>query len=262
MLYKKEEAKSLRRGNGRTMAYDMEQAKAMVIDTKDAKTRYKPGEEISFKGVKVTYGGEDVTGSCVFSVDEGTLWKASDTTLDVGVSLPTPEVMVTGTFTLKKKKSVFPILLIPLGLLSAGLAGWFIASQPKPNQFPEGDTGTYMIPQGEMTDEEAQQLVNDMAERSRITVSLAPEMALKEDGSLRVNLVVPEGNNGLSERVEVEQDGKVVYQSGVVRPGNRLEWGNGTQGAHAGSATATVYAISDDADFGNPVSVEVTITEA
>jgi hypothetical protein len=101
-----------------------------------------------------------------------------------------------------------------------------------------------------------------MAERSRITVSLAPEMALKEDGSLRVNLVVPEGNNGLSERVEVEQDGKVVYQSGVVRPGNRLEWGNGAQGAHAGPATATVYAISDDADFGNPVSVEVTITEA
>lgn len=91
-------------------------------------------------------------------------------------------------------------------------------------------------------------------------MSMAPEMVLRDNGELRVNLVVPEGNNGLSERLEIEQDGKVVYRSGVVIPGNRLEWGKDST-AHEGAATATVYAVRDEADFGNPVSVEVEIVK-
>ena len=103
-------------------------------------------------------------------------------------------------------------------------------------------------------------MLDEMAERSRITVSLAPDMRLRKGGELRVNLVVPEDNNGISERIEVEQDGAVVYRSGVVEPGRTLEWGIGSE-AHEGPATATVYAVGDDgSDFGNPVSVEVTVT--
>ena len=133
-------------------------------------------------------------------------------------------------------------------------------THPAEPAFPEGETGSYLIPKGDMSDEEAQRMLDEMTEKSRITVSLAPEMRLRDNGDMRVNLVVPEGNNGLSERLEVEQDGRVVYRSGVVPPGNRLEWGSNSQ-AHEGDATATVYAVQDEADFGNPVSVEVTIVK-
>lgn len=146
-------------------------------------------------------------------------------------------------------------LLLAAALVTLGVCLGFSARRAEP---PAGEAGAYAIPQGSMSDEEALAMVDEMAEASRITVSLAPEMALAEDGRLRVNLVVPEGNNGLSERVEVEQDGSVVYRSGVVDPGYVLEWGEGSS-AHAGAATATVYAIRDGADFGNPVSVEVAV---
>ena len=153
-----------------------------------------------------------------------------------------------------KKKWLLPLILL---LLCLALAAGLIVALNTPRA--SGDTGTYVIPQGSMTSAEAQALLDEQTESSRITVSLAPTMRLTSDGSLRANFIVEEPNNGLSERLEIEQDGRVVYASGTVRPGYAIEWCQAPE-AHAGPALATVYALDDaGADRGNPVSVEVQI---
>lgn len=125
---------------------------------------------------------------------------------------------------------------------------------------PKGDTGSYLIPQGDMTDEQAREMLDAQAEASRITVSLRPEPELV-DGQLHVNFVVVPGNNEFAERLEVEQDGAIVYRSGIVQPQHVIEWGSAPT-AHAGLAVATVYAVDGSGnDFGNPVSVEIEIVE-
>lgn len=126
---------------------------------------------------------------------------------------------------------------------------------------PRGvDEGIRIIPRGSMSAAEAQQMLDEQVEASRITVSLSPQPEL-QDGRLRVNFAVIEPNNGISERLEIEQDGRVVYRTGTVAPGYVVEWGNAPD-AHAGAAVATVYAVHESgADFGNPVSVEIEIVE-
>ena len=127
---------------------------------------------------------------------------------------------------------------------------------------PQGDTGTAIIPQGSMTDEEARAMLDAQAEASRITVSIRPRPELEADGMLHVNFAVVEPNNGLSERLEIEQDGRIVYRSGVVAPGSVVARGR-SEGAHAGPAIATVRAVGEDgADRGNPVSIELEIVAA
>lgn len=227
----------------------------VVVDTDKAKTSYKPGEKIDLSGVVVSQGGRNVTSEATIAIENDlTVFPADAKSVLVTVT----HAGMSTTFEIQRKRSILPLLLLVLAIIGI-LIGVYLAFRPQEPKFPEGDTGSYLIPKGDMSDEDAQKLVDEMAEKSRITVSLAPEMRLASDGRLRVNLVVPEGNNGLSERLEIEQDGKVVYRSGIVAPGNRLEWGNNTEGAHPGPATATVYAIQSDADFGNPVSVEVNI---
>ena len=219
------------------------------------KTKYSAGEELSFDGLSVTLAGQDVTSQCAFEPAEGSAWKKNDSEVIVKVSHPQAS---DAEFTLKKKRGILPIVVILLILAAvAGGAAWYLSNQDK----PEADTGTHLIPQGNMTQEEAQQLVNDMAEKSRITISVSPNMRLKDDGQLRVNFIVPEDNNGFSERLEVEQNGRIVYASGIVAPGYRVEWGQ-SEGAEPGPATATIYAVSGEADSGNPVSAEIQIVAA
>lgn len=122
------------------------------------------------------------------------------------------------------------------------------------------DTGSAIIPMGDMTQAQAQALLDEQTEQSRIHISIAPKPVLAEDGSLQVNLIVPEENNGYSERLVIEQDGQLVYESGAIRPGYALEWARDTK-AHAGSATAIIWAVDANGDdHGNPVAVEIEIT--
>ena len=151
----------------------------------------------------------------------------------------------------RRRATVLAILCLLLLVLCMVLI-WHIA-------IPKGDTGAYIIPQGGMSSEEAQSLVDSQAEESRINVSVAPSMALKSDGSLRVNFLVEEPNNGWFERLEIEQDGRVVYASGAVAPGYGIEWCQPEE-VHAGPAVATVHALDNSgSDIGNPVSVEVEV---
>lgn len=236
--------------------HNADDAGKLVVMQQPDKVKYGAGERISFKGLVVAFDGTDVTNECVTSVKEGMPFPIDERRLDVEVKhAPSGKTIA---LTLKRKrKLLIPILI---GLLVAALvgAGIWMFTHPAEQKFPEGETGSYIIPKGNMSDEDAQKMLDEMTEKSRITVSIAPDMKLKDNGDLRVNLVVPEGNNGLSERLEIEQDGRVVYRSGVVSPGHVLEWGSNST-AHAGTATATIYAIQSDADFGNPVSVEVNI---
>lgn len=234
------------------------EAGALNIAKLPDKLAYKPGEEIDFSGLVIECEGCDVTEHAELSVKPGTKWGSADKVLEVHVAYTRDGAPYGATFNLKRKKRLAPIItaIIALLVIAAIAAGawWYVQ--------PKGDTGSYIIPQGTMTDEEAQALVDDQAEKSRITVSIRPTQELKPDGALHVNFVVVEGNNGFSERLEVAQDGNVVYKSGIVKPGNMIEWG-ASRDAHAGPATATVYAVDDAGnDSGNPVSVEVEIVDA
>lgn len=155
----------------------------------------------------------------------------------------------------QKRQKTLATALALLCLLLLILCASFALSATR----AKGDTGTYVIPQGNMTSAEAQAMLDEQVEASRITVSVAPVMRLGADGSLRANFVVEEPNNGLSERIEIEQDGRVVYASGAVSPGYAIEWCQAPD-AHTGPAIATVYALDDNGDDrGNPISVEVEI---
>lgn len=232
-------------------------APALQITSLPSKQSYKPGEAITFAGATFAYDGVDVTNRVTFSVSEGTAWSSDDKQLFIEVTYApvSSGAPATAQFTLRRKHRIWPI--IACFLVAAAIAGAAIAAYNLAQ--PKDESGSYLIPQGEMSDEEAQALVNEMAEKSRITISVAPYMKLQDDGALRVNFIVPSDNNGLSERIEIEQDGKVVFKSDIVKPGYKLEWGS-SNGAHVGEATATIHAVdASGGDSGNPISVEVQI---
>lgn len=218
---------------------------------------YRSGEAIDYAGLVVKFAGLDVTAESRFSVEDGTVWRADDAKLEVFVTFVDEDgEWHLASFVLKRKRSALPFALVlcAIGLVVAGGFAWWLAQ-------PRGDTGSYIIPQGDMTDEEARSMLDEQVERSRITVSLRPTQELTRDGRLHVNFVVVADNNGFSERLEIEQDGHVVYASGVVEPEHAIAWCDAPS-AHAGPATATVYAVgSDGLDSGNPVSVEIEIVD-
>ena len=220
-----------------------------VVEAFPSKMTYKPGEEISFDGARFSFDDIDVTDDVEYSVIEGTPWRAHDKSVCVIAEYADCAV----NFTLKRKRNMIPFFIFGVALVFviSGICTW--------KSLPEPDTGSYIIPQGDMSDADAQAMLDEQAEKSRITVSISPNPKLADDGQLRVNFIVVEPNNGFAERLEVEQDGNIIYASGVVQPGYKIEWGQ-SSGAHTGSATATVYAVDGNGlDHGNPVSVEIEI---
>lgn len=237
---------------------------SVALTIKGNTKAYKPGEKIDYDTVKVMHGDTDVTASCSFSPEPSTPWDRSDKKVDATATYVAEDgTMSSVTFELARKKTkIIPILLALLAVMLAA-AAIVIALNPelinKPDENP--NTGAFLIPQGDMSDEEAQALVDEMAEKSRITVSLAPNMVISDDGRLRVNFVVPEGNNGLSERLEVTQGDTVIAKTSPLAPGYMVEWIETDRRPEIGEAVATVYAVTDGNDTGNPVSVEVEIVE-
>lgn len=236
---------------------------ALAADTSSLrKSRYKAGEKISYEGLVLRVGGTDVTGACSLAPAEGTPFPRDEKRMTVTATYSTPNGQTsTATFELSRRRGVLLPIAIVLLAAAAIVAGLFAAGIIPWGEADKGETGTYLIPQGDMTDEEAQALVNEMAEKSRITVSVAPNMLLTDDNKLRVNFIVPEGNNGLAERLEVTQGDVLVAKTGVVKPGYGVEYLDVSQRPEVGPAIATVYAVRDDTevDTGNPISVDVQI---
>ena len=95
-------------------------------------------------------------------------------------------------------------------------------------------------------------------EASRMTISVAAKPQL-QNGRVRVNVVNAQDSR-FGQLFTLEQDGKVLYKSGVVDPGKTVEWVD-AEDAHAGEATVTVADTETGKATGNPQSVTVEIVE-
>lgn len=111
-----------------------------------------------------------------------------------------------------------------------------------------------------MSDEEIQADLDAQAEASRMTISVAPTVTLA-DGRCRVNVVNVEDNR-FDQTFTLSQGGKTLYESGLVKPGETVEWCDAADAA-TGEATITVQAHDAETGeaSGNPQSVAVTIEQ-
>lgn len=161
----------------------------------------------------------------------------------------------TGSSTKKKVAKAILAILIALLLLGAGAYAYKTFFAPKE------DAGATIKSYEGMTDEEIQAELNRLAEESRMTISVAAKPELK-DGKVRVNVGNDEDSR-FDQRFTLEQDGKTLYESGIIKAGKAVEWVE-VEGAHAGDATVTVKAVDKESGkvSGNAQAVAVQIVEA
>ena len=148
------------------------------------------------------------------------------------------------------------VLSVLLVLCLAG-AGWLVYSN---FLAPKEDAGASITSYEGMSDEEIQAALDRQTEASRMTISVAAHAQL--DGNrVRVN-VVNDKDNPYDQQFKLEQDGKTLYESGIVKCGKTVEWAD-AEGAHTGDATITVTAVDKDSGeaVGNPQSVSIQITD-
>ena len=147
------------------------------------------------------------------------------------------------------------VLLIIALVCGAGLAAYELAR-------PKVDPGAIVAEAPEdMTDEEIQAMLDEQVKANMMDISCASEPALEGD-TLGVRVTNPESNK-FNQRFEVEQDGRTLYISGIIKPGEMVETCD-APGAHAGDATIRIVAVDGDTgnDHGNPVAVAVSIVDA
>ncbi|WP_293844075.1 hypothetical protein [uncultured Parolsenella sp.] len=145
-------------------------------------------------------------------------------------------------------------VLLALCLVGAGaLAAWHFLA-------PKADAGATVTSFEGMSDDEIRAELDRQVEESRMTISVASKPQL-QNGRVRVNVVNAQDSR-FSQIFTLEQDGKVLYQSGIVSPGNTVEWVDAAD-AHTGEATITVSAADAETGkaTGNPQSVTVEIVE-
>ena len=157
----------------------------------------------------------------------------------------------------KKKRRIILLilLLLLLLLLSIGSCAMWQFAQPK------ADPGATVQNQEGKSDEEIIAELNRQAEESRMTISVSAKPKLA-DGKVRVN-VSNVAENKFSQTFTLSQDGIELYNSGLIAPGEVVEWCEAPD-AHEGSATVTVQGCDPEtgAPSGNPQSVAVTIVAA
>ena len=159
----------------------------------------------------------------------------------------------------KGKKKTLLIVVLAL-LLAASLCGLGVLAWQHFNP-PAGDAGATVSKYDGMSREEIQAELDRQTEESRMTISVNSQPTLK-DGQARVNVINDESNK-FDQRFELVQDDKTVYESGVIHPGEAVEWCD-ADGLHEGEATITVARVDSGTGsvVGNPQSVAVTIIEA
>lgn len=154
----------------------------------------------------------------------------------------------------RKTARIALTILLALCLVGIGaLVAWHFLA-------PKADAGATVTSFDGMSDDEIRAELDRQVEASRMTISVAAKPQL-QNGRVRVNVVNAQDSH-FGQLFTLEQDGKVLYKSGVVDPGKTVEWVD-AEGAHAGEATVTVSAADTKTGkaTGNPQSVTVEIVE-
>lgn len=148
------------------------------------------------------------------------------------------------------------IILLILALLLACAGGFMLWKSMQPDIDPGA---TIQQTEGKTT-AEIQKELDKIANESRMTISVAPTVQLK-DARARVNVINVEDNK-FDQTFTLSQDGEDVYTSGIVKCGQKVEWCE-ADGLSEGTATITVQAVNKKTGkaYGNPQSVEVEVTK-
>lgn len=157
----------------------------------------------------------------------------------------------------RKKRTALIAVLVAIALLAAGIGAWSVW---KANS-AKGDAGATVTSYEGMTKEEIQADLDRKANESRMTISVAA--VCKIDGeNVRVN-VINDASNRFSQSFTLEQNGKTLYESGTIKPGETVEWCK-APGAEPGDAVITVQAhnADDGKATGNPQAAQVTLVES
>ena len=156
----------------------------------------------------------------------------------------------------KRRRKIPIIVLLILALLLACAGGFMLWKSMQ----QDVDPGATIQETSGKTTMEIQEELDEIANSSRMTISVAPAVQI-EDGRARVNVVNVDGNR-FNQTFTLSQDGKQVYASGIVECGKKVEWCD-AEGLHEGTATITVQAVDKATGkaYGNPQSVEVEITK-
>lgn len=151
-------------------------------------------------------------------------------------------------------KTIALIIIVILAILLAGAGGYMLWK----SQQPVSDPGATIQSYDGKTTKEIQEELNRQAEESRMTISVAPKVRIK-DGKARVN-VINANDNKFDQTFTLEQDGKNVYESGIIKVGEKVEWCDAAD-LKTGTATITVQAVDKKSGkpSGNPQSVSVEV---
>lgn len=151
-------------------------------------------------------------------------------------------------------KTIALVIVIILAILLAGAGGYMLWK----SQQPISDPGATIQSYDGKTTKEIQDELNRQAEESRMTISVAPKVRIK-DGKARVN-VINANDNKFDQTFTLEQDGKDVYKSGIIKVGEKVEWCDAAA-LKTGTATITVQAVDKKSGkpSGNPQSVSVEV---
>lgn len=109
--------------------------------------------------------------------------------------------------------------------------------------------------------EEIKAELNEQVKDSMMTISVASKCRIV-DGKVRVN-VVNADDNKYDQSFELVQNDKVIYSSGLIRPGESVEWCDAPD-AVAGDAIITISAHNsgETKTSGNPQSAQVKLVES
>lgn len=105
----------------------------------------------------------------------------------------------------------------------------------------------------------AQSELDAAAAASAMTVNFPEKIYVGTDAKAHVAFSVPAGNNGISERMTISQNGVVLYESAPVVPGGSLD--AVFEGLHDGAAGVSIRGISSDGVEGGSVNFTVRVVE-
>lgn len=148
---------------------------------------------------------------------------------------------------------------ILLLLAAVGMGIWWFFGSQQPAEIGNEPGATLISGEG-MTDEELQAEVDRLTRESMMDISVASQPELDGE-TVRINLINSESNK-YAQRFTIVQDGRQLYESGAIAPGQQLEYCD-VPGLQPGTATVTVQAVSENnqGTYGNATAIDVTIVE-